>query len=247
MRLLRSSRNDMIQFEPGQQDPRFDPNNPANSPTFQFTPQKRVVPKPTRDQFPNGFVGTLLFQDAMKAYESDSFNASGENARNDYLNPNQPGNLLIPANQRGQAQLAGLELGKLLTGQNIQQTGGQIQDLLKKQLGLTEQGANNPITSAMQANKAQALSSVNQDMARAGVKGGAAAAGRLQASRKLDRDIAAQAYQQYQDSLGQARQMIGGIAQAQLAPMYQSEQAQLASSQPTYKPENQTLWSFLGL
>lgn len=164
-----------------------------------------------------------------------------------YMDPNQAGKLLIPSGERGESQLAGLELGKTITGQNIQQTGGQIQDILRKQLGLTEQGSSNPITAAMQGNKAQAIAATNQDLARAGVKGGAASAARLQTSRKMDRDIAAQAYQQYQDAIGQSRQMLGGIASAQLAPMYQAEQANIAANTPEYKPEKQTLWSFLGL
>jgi hypothetical protein len=167
--------------------------------------------------------------------------------KQDYLDPNKPGELWLKKGEQGDAQLAGLQLGKLLTGQDIGTTGGQIQDLLQKQLALTNNGASNPITAAMQANKAQALGAVSQDLARAGVKGGAAQAAKLQTTRKLDRDIAAQAYQQHQDSLQQARQMMGGIASAQMAPMYQAEQSMLAANTPEFKPEKQTLWSFLGL
>lgn len=175
-----------------------------------------------------------------------ALNQQGTQNLAQYMDPNQAGQLLIPANNTGLAQIQGLQLGKLLTGQNIQQTGTQLQDLLQKQLGLTEQGGSNPITAAMQANKAQAVAATNQDLARAGIKGGAASAARLQTSRKMDRDIAAQAYEQYQNAIGQSRQMLGGVASAQLAPMYQAEQRQLAASTPEFKPEKQTLWSFLG-
>ena len=157
--------------------------------------------------------------------------------------------LISGANQTGQssqgvtpeqlnaASLSGLQLGETLTGQNVQQTGGQIQDLLQKQLGLTQEGGSNPITAAMQANKAQAVAATNQDLARAGIKGGAASAARLQTSRKMDRDIAAQAYQQYNDSIKNSRDMLGGIASAQIAPKFQEQQAAIAANTPQYQPQ----------
>jgi hypothetical protein len=159
------------------------------------------------------------------------------------------GNMLSGANQTGQssqgitqAQLdaasqQGLQLGQTITGQDINATGTQIQDLLQKQLALTNQGGNNPLTAAMQANKAQAIAATNQDLRRAGVKGGAAAAARLQTSRKMDRDIASQAYQQHQDALKEARNMMGGIASAQLAPKYQEQQAAIAANTPVFQPQ----------
>jgi len=143
----------------------------------------------------------------------------------------------ITPEQLNAASLSGLQLGEQLTGQNVQQTGGQIQDLLQKQLGLTGEGGSNPITAAMQANKAQAVAATNQDLARAGIKGGAASAARLQTSRKMDRDIAAQAYQQYQDSIKNSRDMLGGIASAQLAPKFQEQQAAIAANTPQYQPQ----------
>ena len=233
----------MIQMQQGQQNPNygtpFQSVGPEQPQQFQFSqmPQYNVNPA----------VGGASKAGQQYLNNLNAQSAQTQKALDTYLNPFMQGQLSVPTGPQGNAMVSGLELGKLLTGQNIQQTGGQIQDLLQKQLGLTEQGGNNPITSAMQANKAQALAGVNQEMARAGVRGGAAAAGRLQASRKLDRDIAAQAYQQYQDSLGQARQMVGGVASAQLSPMYQNQQQFLAASQPEYKGEKQTLWSFLGL
>ena len=143
----------------------------------------------------------------------------------------------VTPEQLNSASLAGLQLGETLTGQNVAKTGTQIQDLLQKQLGLTGDGGNNPITAAMQANKAQAVAATNQDLARAGIKGGAAASARLQTSRKMDRDIAAQAYDQYQNSIKNSRDMLGGIASAQLSPKYQEQQAAIAANTPQYQPQ----------
>jgi hypothetical protein len=143
----------------------------------------------------------------------------------------------ITPGQLDAASMQGLQLGETLTGQNVAQTGSQIQDLLKKQLGLVGDGGSNPITAAMQGNKAQAIAATNQDIARAGIKGGAASAARLQTSRKMDRDIAAQAYDQYQNSIKNSRDMLGGIASAQLAPKYQEQQAAIAANTPQYQPQ----------
>lgn len=233
-----------MQFQPGMQDPNygspFQSVGPGQGQSgFQFSqmPQYSVNPA----------VGGASAAGQQYLNNLNSQSAQTQQKLDTYLNPFMQGQLSVPTGPQGNAMVSGLELGKMLTGQNIGQTGGQIQDLLQRQLGLLDQGGNNPITSAMQSNKAQAQASANQEMARAGVKGGAAAAARTQVSRKLDRDIAAQAYQQYQDALGQSRQMVGGIASAQLSPMYQNQQAFFASQQPELKPQNQTLWSFLGL
>lgn len=229
----------MFNFENSETPPAFD-QNASNMQSFQFNPTPAYFA-------PNPSVGgaSSAGQNYLNQLNAQSQQTQG--MLDNYLNPNTPGQLMVPTGPMGNAQLQGLELGKMLTGQNLGQTSTQIQDLLQKQLALTNQGGSNPITAAMQANKAQALAATTQDLSRAGVKGGAAQAAKLQTTRKLDRDIAAQAYQQHQDSLQQARQMVGGIASAQLSPMYQNQQAAIAQKTPEFKPQNQTLWSFLGL
>jgi hypothetical protein len=167
------------------------------------------------------------------------FNFSPEaitsNMASQYQNPNMPGQLLLNYgnNPLAQSQLAGLELGKLLTGQTLGQSGQQVQDLLNRQMGLL--GADNPITGEMTGMRNAAVARTGANMAKAGVRGGAAQAAKEQTARGMDKQIASQAYQQYAKNLGDARRFVSGIQRQQLGPMYNAMNMEMASQIPEFQ------------
>lgn len=128
----------------------------------------------------------------------------------------------------------GLRLGELLTGQTLAESGGQFQDLLKKQLALSS-GASNPITDLLNQQRNAAVARTGAGLAKAGVRGGAAEAGKLQASRGMDKQIAAQAYDQYTNNLNRSAQMVAGAQRSGLQPKYTEQGLAIAANQPTFQ------------
>ena len=127
----------------------------------------------------------------------------------------------------------GLQLGQLITGQDLGTSGKQIQDLLQKQLGLV--GSDNPITGLMTQQRNAQIAQTGANMAKAGVRGGAAEAAKLQAGRAMDKQIAGQAYQQYQQNLQGAKDFVSGIQRQQLQPKYVEQQLAVAANQPVFQ------------
>jgi len=128
----------------------------------------------------------------------------------------------------------GLRLGELLTGQTLADSGGQFQDLLKKQLALSS-GASNPITDLLNQQRNAAVARTGAGLAKAGVRGGAAEAGKLQASRGMDKQIAAQAYDQYTNNLNRSAEMVAGAQRSGLQPKYTEQGLAIAAKQPTFQ------------
>lgn len=135
------------------------------------------------------------------------------------------------ASQLAAAKQRGLDLGQLVTGQDLQKTGGQIQDVLSRQLAMLNENTN-PVTGLMTGQKNSAVAQTAQGMAKAGVRGGAAQGAKLQTARAMDKDIAAQAYQNYQKNLQGSAGMVSNVLKSQLAPIYQEQQVELARNAP---------------
>lgn len=134
---------------------------------------------------------------------------------------------------QGQAAINGLNLGKILTGQTIYDTGQQVQDALKRSQGLVS--GDNPVISEMTGQRNAAVSRAANTMAKAGVKGGAALAAQQQVGSQMDKQIAAQAHQMYQQNLQNHLKTLSGITSAQVTPMYTNQDMYLSATTPEYE------------
>ncbi len=159
---------------------------------------------------------------------------ANQNNLNSYSDPNTPGYLGVSGNSPYEvaAQINGLNMGKALTGQTIQQTGTQMQDILQKQLALSSQGVDNPMTAFMKNQRGVQMAQGAAQIQKAGVHGGAAAAGVSQIGRQADKQIAAQAAEQYRNSIMNSAKMVSNVARTQLAPAQQNEINYLAANAP---------------
>lgn len=154
-------------------------------------------------------------------------------ATEDYLKGGAPSGVLeggkSDAERIGSA--VGLNRGQLLYGQNMAETGEDIQGI-KSDLKSRVEGSD-PVTEAIKQQAGQSRASTARQFAGRGVAGGVAASGIEQSARQKDIDIAASLYGQNRQNLKDYGNMVGNIAgqQGALEMSYMGMGA--ASDQPT--------------
>jgi len=202
---------------------------------------KRIINNPT--DYRN--YGNLL-TNSLSMGQVDAFNTkAGKNSKGGgsplatgVYNPNNggiPPELTITGKDAGQVQagMEGLNLGRILTGQDIYQTGGQVQDAIRRSQGLVE--GNNPVVSEMTGQRNAAVARTANEMAKAGVRGGASVAAQQQVGNAMDKQIASTAHQMYTQNLQNHLKTLSGVQQAQVSPMYTNQDMYLAATTPEYK------------
>lgn len=125
----------------------------------------------------------------------------------------------------------GLNRGQLLYGQNMAETGQDIQGI-KSDLKSRVEGSD-PVTEAIKQQAGQSRASTARQFAGRGVAGGVAASGIEQSARQKDIDIAASLYGQNRQNLKDYGNMVGNIAGQQGALEMSYMGMGTASDQPT--------------
>jgi hypothetical protein len=146
--------------------------------------------------------------DAPKVTPANSYNFQDQ--VNQYSGGQGQGNLTFTGSkEEQQGQLAGLELAKLGYGQDIFQTGKDIQRVKELQRQRTAQAGGDPVSAAIMGQKAGAVANAQRNLASQGVKGGVAAGAVDAISRQRDSDIAASLYGQQRQSIADERSLAG--------------------------------------
>jgi len=128
-----------------------------------------------------------------------------------YADPSQIGFNLTGTRGERERALSGLELAKTGYGQDIFQTGQDIQRVKGIQRGRTDQSGADPVSEAIRASKAGAMAGAQRNLASSGVKGGVAAAAMDAVGRQRDADIAASLYGQQRQSLMDERSLASNM------------------------------------
>jgi hypothetical protein len=131
-----------------------------------------------------------------------------------------------------EGQLAGLNFAKLGYGQDIFQTGQDIQRIKELQRQRTAQSGGDPVSSAIMGQKASAVAAAQRNLASQGVKGGVAAGAVDAISRQRDSEIAASLYGQQRQSIADERSLASNTLAGTTALMQGSKAEGTASSAP---------------
>jgi hypothetical protein len=169
--------------------------------------------------------------DAQKVTPANSYNFQDQ--ANQYSGGQGQGNLTFTGSkEEQQGQLAGLELAKLGYGQDIFQTGKDIQRVRELQKQRTAQAGGDPVSAAIMGQKASAVAGAQRNLAAQGVKGGVAAGAVDAIARQRDSDIAASLYGQQRQSLADERSLAGNTLAGTVSLMQGSKAEGTAGSQP---------------
>lgn len=117
--------------------------------------------------------------------------------------------------------LSGLNLANLLYGQNIMETGKDIQGI-KSQLEQRAKGMD-PISAAVAAQKQGAVATAQRQAAQSGFKGAQAMGAVANIERQANRDIAASLYGQSGAAIDKLRSMAGNMASGATGLMFGSQ------------------------
>lgn len=129
----------------------------------------------------------------------------------DYIKGGPSAGLLQTGTNKEIASSAvGLNRGQLLYGQNMMETGQDIQGI-KSSLKSRAEGSD-PVTEAIKQQAGQSRASTARQFAGRGVAGGVAASGIEQSARQKDIDIAASLYGQNRQNLKDYGNLVGNIA-----------------------------------
>jgi len=145
---------------------------------------------------------------------------SFSDSMNRYAGNQGPGDLTFTGSkEEQQGQLAGLNLAKLGYGQDIFQTGADIQRVKELQRQRTAQAGGDPVSAAIMGQKAGAVANAQRNLASQGVKGGVAAGAIDAISRQRDQDIAASLYGQQRQSIADERSLAGNTLSGTVSMM----------------------------
>lgn len=110
-----------------------------------------------------------------------------------------------------EGELAGLERAGLGYGQNLGQTGQDIQRIKELQQGRTSQSGADPVSAAIMGQKQGALANAQRGMASSGVKGGTAQGVMSDVEKEQNQNIAASLYGQQRQSIADERSMASNM------------------------------------
>lgn len=145
--------------------------------------------------------------------------------QHNYGDSNNNSGFQLSGSQEEQAgQLSGLEFGKTAYGQNIFQTGEDIQRVKELQRQRTDQSGSDPVSAAIMGQKLSSQANARRQMNASGVSGGAAAGAIEEVGRQKDSDIAASLYGQQRQSISDERSLASNTLSGQTALM-QGERA----------------------
>lgn len=108
-------------------------------------------------------------------------------------------------------ELAGLERAGLGYGQNLGQTGQDIQRIKELQQGRTSQSGADPVSAAIMGQKQGALANAQRGMSASGVKGGTAQGVMSNVEKEQNQNIAASLYGQQRQSIADERSLASNM------------------------------------
>jgi hypothetical protein len=108
-------------------------------------------------------------------------------------------------------ELAGLERAQLGYGQNLGQTGQDIQRIKELQQGRTSQSGADPVSAAIMGQKQGALANAQRGMSASGVKGGTAQGVMSDVEKEQNQNIAASLYGQQRQSIADERSLASNM------------------------------------
>lgn len=117
-------------------------------------------------------------------------------------------------------------------GQDLFQTGEDIQRIKDLQRARTEQSGADPVSAAIQAQKQGAMAAAQRNLAASGVKGGVAAGAIDQIARNRDADIAASLYGQQRQSIADEKSLASNMLSGTTSLMYGGQGLGAANSIP---------------
>lgn len=155
-----------------------------------------------------------------------------------------PNKILSGSAKEQEGQLAGLNLAAVATGKGVGELGrevGNVGDVLKARM---DQSGADPVSAAIQGDRATAQAQAQRTLISSGAKG-AAAAGALDAiDRQNKAKIAASLYGQAGTSTSQYRSYLGNLLSLSLGTM-QGEKA--SALKPIQEPTREGIFSGLGI
>lgn len=161
------------------------------------------------------------YEDQIKELTSqlESYKRSGTDVES-YLDPTKKGTInLTGTPEEKEGQMSGLNLAKLAYGQNLAQTGEDVQRIRQQLLDRASLASTDPITAAIMGQKASAMAGAQRSLQSSGVKGGVAAGAADAIGRQRDSDIAASLYGQQRQSLSDLRALTGNTLSGSVALM----------------------------
>jgi hypothetical protein len=158
------------------------------------------------------FDGDYIGKDKKRQWE-DSYGApqreqAEQVRRHSYGDSNQAGGVTLSGSAKEQeGQMAGLETAKAGYGQNLMDTGQDIQRIKNLQRGRTDQSGGDPVSAAIMGQKQGAMANAQRNLASSGVKGGVAANAIANVGLQQDQQIAASLYGQQRQSISDERSL----------------------------------------
>jgi hypothetical protein len=149
--------------------------------------------------------------------------------------PDQKGFVLSGTTPEKEGALQGLEFARTGYGQDIFETGSDIQRVKELQRQRTE--GYDPVSEAIRNQKAGNMASIAREMKSQGVKGGAVAGALDEVSRRQDADIAASMYGQQGQNIDKERSLASNML-AGTTSLMQGEKAGGTSSSMPKAPES---------
>lgn len=173
-------------------------------------------------------------RDAERAAEAAARRAATQKGVDDYASGASQGTITLSGTQEEQdSQLGAMNTAATGYGQNIGQTGQDIQRVKELQSQRTDQSGKDPVSAAIMGQKAGAQANAQRSLASSGVKGGAAAGAVDAIGRSRDADIAASLYGQQRQSISDERSLASNMLSGSVGMMQAGKGEGTAAGMPS--------------